>query len=182
MVACPFCKTTLFLEDNAVKSAGEKSVLTEIPSIIKLGKRYKYRNWDFEAVGRIQFDYGDGLWDEWWVQLSTGEGKWISIDEGDIAIEAPVRTHRKLPDFDSLVVGETVDLSDKMKSLLVTEKDSCTCVGMEGSIPEEIHIGERHDYAHLTGKNSVLMTLEYSDGETQLYNGVWVDPFDIKAY
>lgn len=181
LLACPYCKTTLFLEDDAVKSAGEKSVLTDVPSILSIGKRFEYRRWMFDVYGRIQFDYGSGLWDEWWVVLNSGEGKWISVDEGDIAIQSPVRIHGDVPDYDSLIVGEKVTSSDKLKGMTVTEKNSGVCTGIEGELPEEIQPGEKHDYVHLSGAKGALMTVEYADDEVLMFNGIWVDPFDLKA-
>lgn len=181
LLACPHCKTTLFLEDETVKNAGGKSSLVEVPSILSLGRLFTYRNWMFEPYGRIQFDYGDGLWDEWWVILTTGGGKWISVDEGEISIETAVEINDQLPAYNTLSVGQQLDLGDSIKDLRVTEKNDAVCTGLEGELPEVISPGEKHQYAHLSGSKGLLLTLEYSGDEIRLFKGVWVDPFEIIA-
>ena len=178
MVVCAYCQTSLFVEDQAVKQAGVKSTLTEIPSILELGRRFQYRNWTFEPYGRIRFDYGDGEWDEWWVILDSGAGKWISVDEGDIAVEGKLELKESPPEFASLEVGSTIGLLNQQ--LKVTEKNSATCAGLEGELPEVIFPGDTHDYVHLSGPRGLILTVEYFEGKVEASKGVWIDPFDLK--
>ncbi|RKZ36336.1 MAG: hypothetical protein DRQ37_04360 [Gammaproteobacteria bacterium] len=178
MVVCGYCQTSLFIEDQAVKQAGVKSVLTEIPSILELGRRFQYRNWTFEPYSRIRFDYEDGIWDEWWVILDSGVGKWISVDEGDIAVEGKIELKESPPDFDSMQVGATVGLLNQR--LKVTEKNSAKCAGLEGELPEVIFPGDTHDYVHLSGPRGLILTVEYFEDKVEASKGVWIDPFDLK--
>ncbi len=180
LVVCEHCKTSLFLEDEAVKHVGKKSVLTESPSILQLNHSYKYRSWFIEPYGRIQFEYGDaeGLWDEWWVLLENGKGKWFSVDEGDIAVETTIALKDKPPDFGKLFIGEQVMLSGK--PYRVTELNHSKCVAVEGELPEVIFPGEVHEYAHLSGKNGEIVTLEYFERQVEAFKGSWIDPFDIQ--
>lgn len=178
LVVCEHCKTSLFLEDDAVKHAGVKSALTDEQSILGLGQRFQYRSWTFEPYGHVRFDYGDGIWDEWWVVLDTGAGKWISVDEGDIVIETPVETEVTLPDFDSVRVGDQIMLLNQ--GLTVTEKNRSRCIGMEGELPEIVFPGDEHRYIHFSGPRNLLLTGEYFEHNTACYQGTWIDPFDLK--
>ncbi len=177
LAVCEHCNSTLFLQDDAVIHVGKKSMLTDIPSIIKVGGQYKYRNTTFEAVGRIQFDYGNGLWDEWWVMVNNGEGKWLSVDEGDIVMEVPFKLRGGIADFSEIQIGQKLKLDGK--SLTVTEKDRATCVGMQGQLPEPMFPGKLHHYIHLTGAKGIHYTLEYCKGQIKAFKGVWIDPYDI---
>jgi hypothetical protein len=179
LAVCEHCQITLFLEDEAVVHVGKRSALTSIPSIFKVGGCYRHRNSGFEVIGRIQFDYGGGLWDEWWVMMDNGEGKWLSVDEGDIVMEVPFDPPANVADFNAMSVGQELRI-DGM-SFLVTEKDSSTCVGIEGQLPELVFPGKVYDYVHLTGSRGVHYTIEYCNGQVQAYKGVWIDPFDIMA-
>ena len=107
LAVCAFCNSTLFVEDAQVRSAGEKSVLTEVPSILEMGRRFHYGNWMFEPIGRIRFEYGDGqgYWDEWWVLLSDGKTKWISNDEGEYVIQNEMALDGEAPPFEKFRVG-----------------------------------------------------------------------------
>ena len=179
LIGCEHCQTSLFLEDEAVKHIGENSVLTDVPSIIEMGRRFQYRNWTFEPYGRIRFDYGDGFWDEWWVVLDNGNGHWVSVDEGEIAIESPVEFNETPPGYDTLTIGSEITLTSQ--SLRVTERNVATCIGVQGELPEVIAPGETHQYVHLSGPRGLLLTLEFHDDSFSLYKGLWIDPFDLRV-
>ncbi len=179
LAVCAHCNTTLFLEDQVVKQAGVKSVLAQDPSIFSLGGWYQYKGWVFAPLGRVRFDYGDGYWDEWWVLRDTGEGRWMSVDEGDIAFEVAIDVSGEVPDVAALRVGQAVQL-DGMH-LKVTERHKAVCLGMEGELPEVNFPGDEHDYAHLSGPRGLLVTGEHFNGETRFYKGAWVDPFEVRS-
>lgn len=144
-----------------------------------IGNTFEYRNWVFEVFGRLRYDYGSGFWDEWWVVLESGAGKWISVDEGDIAVENAFEPETALPAFADLSVGALVSIDGR--GLKVTEKDHAVCLGAEGELPEVVLAGDELDYAHLSGPGARLLTLEYAGGESLAYEGAWIDPFDVQA-
>ena len=61
LVACGYCDSNVFLDDDAVKLAGIQGVMADYPSLIQMRGNYRYRNWQFMAVGRARFDYGQGF-------------------------------------------------------------------------------------------------------------------------
>lgn len=180
LMVCAFCNSTLFIEDAQVASAGEKSVLTEVPSILVMGQHFHAGNWTFEPVGRIRYEYGDsaGYWDEWWVQLSTGKTKWISNDEGEYVIQNEFNLKGDPPPYETFTLGQQVKLLDDL--LQVTELNHATCTGLEGQLPEVVRPGDSHRYAHLEGAKGVLVTAEYDEESVVFYKGAWIDPFEIK--
>jgi hypothetical protein len=179
LVVCPSCQVSLFLEDDAVKNAGERSVVAQDPSIFSLGVPFTHHHTTYMPHGRIRFDYGSGYWDEWWVNSDEGEGLWVSVDEGDIAVERPLSLNGAAPAFESLSVGNTITVGDH--KLTVTEKNTAECIGFEGELPEIISVGERHNYVHLSGPRGLLLTVEYTDDETLVFKGLWIDPFEVKT-
>ena len=120
LIVCSSCGCSLLLEDDAVKHIGKRSIIADYPSIFRLGGHYRYRHMAFTMQGRVQYDYGGGYWDEWWVIADDGEGKWISVDEGDISIEAPIAVAETPPAYDALQIGDSVSIGGQ--SLRVTEK------------------------------------------------------------
>jgi hypothetical protein len=181
LVVCPTCQTSLFLEDDAVKSAGERSQLAMEPSLFAVGVPFSWRGDTYVPHGRVRFSFGeqDGYWDEWWVASNTGEAWWMSVDEGDIAFEQPLELNGAAPPFERLQRGGTIKVGED--TLTVTEKDTGSCLGVEGSIPEVISFGEKHNYVHLSGPKGVLLTIEYADGEAEVFKGRWIDPFEIET-
>ncbi|MCB1741425.1 MAG: DUF4178 domain-containing protein [Gammaproteobacteria bacterium] len=178
LVVCGSCQSTLFLEDESVVNAGIRSSLVKDPSLLQLGQTFTYKTWTFTPLGRVRFEYEGGYWDEWWVLLDTGKGQWISVDEGDFAIEIPKRIDNP-PSLQDLRVGEMVQLAGQ--KLKVTERHRATCTGFEGELPEVNFPGDVHDYVHFSGPRGLIVTGEWFKGERQFFEGRWVDPFEIKS-
>jgi len=178
MVACAYCESTVLLEDDALRTAGEKGVMAEEPSLFVLGREISYRNETFLPVGQARFSYGNGWWDEFWAVDASGGGVWISVDEGEIAVERPYDLGVTLSPA-RLRLGAILSLNGE--TFTVTEADSTTCMALRGEFPEALHVGQTYDYWHLSGPLGRLVTLEYSDGEFAATEGVWVDPYLIRS-
>jgi len=178
LVACSYCDSNVFLEDDAVKLAGKQGVMADYPSLIQMHGNFRYRSWQFMAVGRARFDYGQGFWDEWWVTGGDGEGRWLSVDEGDMALEEPVEIERTPSPFE-LAPGNSLTIEGV--DLLVTEHGRATCLGVQGELPEALNVGDSYRYFHLSGQGGLLYTLELDRGRAALHRGLWIDPFEIEA-
>ncbi len=177
LVVCPHCGSTIFLEDDAARLAGEQSALAELPSLVRLKIPFRYRNASYLPVGHIRYRYALGYWDEWWLLDDDGQGVWLSVDEGDYAFEHPLRLDTP-PDFRRLKIDDELELDGR--DWRVTELDKARCEGFEGELPEIIRVGETFAYAHLSGDDGELMTLEYPGNEVRAYAGKWLDPFDVR--
>jgi len=178
MVACEYCESTVVLEDDALRSAGEKGVMAQEPSLFVLGREITYNSERFLPVGHARFSYGTGWWDEFWAINSAGDGVWISVDEGEIAVEMPYDiaipyTPAQLQKNARVILGD--------ETFTVTEADSATCTALRGEFPETLHVGQRYEYWHLSGPRGRLVTLEYSDGEFAASEGMWIDPYLIRS-
>lgn len=179
LIVCDYCDSTTFLEDEAVRLAGKKGVMHERPCLIELGKGYSHRGNEFLTIGKVRFDYGYGWWDEFWA-VNDQDGMWISVDEGDIAVERPLDVDKsKLPAMGDIRVGKTIELADQ--TYLVSEIGSATCVGIQGELPEALAPGDRFGYAHLRRGAVDLVTLEFDKEGVQATSGYWLDPFEIEA-
>lgn len=178
LVACNYCDSNVFLEDDAVRLAGKQGVMADFPSLIQMHGNYRYRGWQFMAVGRARFDYGQGFWDEWWVMGGDGEGRWLSVDEGDFALEETVEIERTPSPFE-LAPGKKIKIGDE--ELLVTEQGRASCVGVQGELPEALAVGDGYTYFHLSGVGGRIYTLEVDRGRAALHRGHWLDPFEVEA-
>ncbi len=177
MVVCSACNTTHLLNNGKMEDVGKSAVLTETPSIFSVNKTYKHQDWKFTPVGRVRYDYGDGYWDEWYVRSDNGKETWVSVDEGEIAIESLVQKNPSVPAFDQIKVGGPI-MINRIK-MTVIEKNTATMIGAEGELPFKIVPNDSYDYIDLLGPKRVAFTVEYQDGGVTCYKGVWIDPFDI---
>jgi DNA-directed RNA polymerase subunit RPC12/RpoP len=181
MVACDYCESTVLLEDDALRTAGTKGVMAQEPSLFALGRELRYRRETFLPVGQARFSYGAGWWDEFWAVDGGGEGVWVSVDEGEIAVERPYDAGAALSALspERLAMGAKVQINGER--FTVTEADHATCIALRGEFPEALHVGQTYHYWHLSGAQGRLVTLEYSDGEFAASEGTWVDPYLIRS-
>lgn len=177
MITCEYCESTVLLEDEAVKLAGTGGVMSEEPSLFVLGRQVDYHGESYMPIGQARFEYSSGWWDEFWALDGKGNGIWISVDEGDIAIEKRHDTTLHIAEK-NLHLGVRVDFEGEF--FKVTEADRGTCTGLRGEFPEEISIGDSYTYYHLSGPKGRLITLEYEEGEMFVTEGQWIDPYDIR--
>lgn len=176
IVACAYCESTVLIEDDAVRLAGQQGVMAAHPSLLRVGHGFSYQGERFAVAGQARFEYRHGWWDEFWT-LRGGKGLWISVDEGDIAAERPVAPPEGLTP-DGLAIGSRRLVDDTV--FTVTEADEATCVAVRGSLPEVLGVGDRYLYWHLSGPQARLITLEYDEEGFAATEGLWIDPFEIE--
>ncbi|CAA6820380.1 MAG: Unknown protein [uncultured Sulfurovum sp.] len=174
LVKCQSCGSSIFLEDESVTKIGESSVLSSEPSLIKLHQPFKLQAKTFIPLGKIRYGYGRGFWEEWFLRDEKNQEFWLSVDEGDFVLEAKNKLALPFKDFSQFTVGS------RHGKYLVSEKGEGTCMGFEGELPENIHLGEKHQYIHLSQGGGNLVTLELSKTSSQTFKGKWVDPLDIE--
>jgi len=177
MVVCSACNSTHLLNNGKMEDVGKSAVLTDIPSIFAINKTYRHKDWKFSPVGRVRYDYGDGFWDEWFVRSDSGKESWVSVDEGEIAIESIVQKGIAVPAFDEIKVGGAL-MINRLR-MTVIEKNTCTMIGAEGELPFKIVPQETYNYIDLLGPKRVSFTIEYQQSGIDCYKGVWIDPFEI---
>lgn len=177
MVDCPHCETTVLLRDDGFESMGTRGIMADHPSLIRLGETFRYDGVDYHPVGQARFSYGRGWWDEFWTIMPEG-GYWISVDEGDIAVEQPTSLGDSIP-ADALSPGAEIRLDQER--WIVSEEGEAVCEAVRGELPEPLRPGTRYKYWHLSGPRARLITVEIENGEVTAHEGHWLDPFAIEA-
>jgi hypothetical protein len=176
LVECPSCKSSIFLEDDSIKLIGKASTLSPEPSLIKIAEPIVIDKKSYMPLGKIRYSYGRGFWEEWFLKGDDSREYWLSIDEGDFALEKPMNIPLPFKTPNRLKVGK------KYGKYIVTEIGVGECVGFEGELPKVINIGDTHKYIHLSKGGADLVTVEYRDNQMSTYVGEWIDPFSIKRY
>ena len=177
LVACPYCDTTQMFVDDAFQLAGQQGVMLDVPTLLVLGKPAMVERRRVIPRGHARFSYGRGWWDEFWCEADD-EMLWISVDEGDVAIEGPL-PKSQWPESFSPQLGAKVKIGGT--EYTVTEAETAECVAVRGEFPEVISIGETHLYYDLSGENKEIVTLEQWEDESAWFRGKWIDPWKVKA-
>jgi len=174
LVQCPACKSSIFLEDEGAKVIGTASTLSPEPSLINLHDPIIIDNQNYLPLGKIRYSYGRGFWEEWFLTNEQNREFWLSIDEGDFVLEHRIQLTLPFQNINRLTIGKAYG------EYIVTEIGEGECVGFEGELPKQITIGKKHRYVHLSKGGSSLMTVESSDEGIEIFQGNWIDPFEIQ--
>jgi hypothetical protein len=180
IAVCESCRSIVYLEGAEATFLGSQSALVDYPSLLELDCTYRYDKLLFEPVGMLRYSYGRGFWEEWWCVGDDGGGHWISVDEGDFAMEEPLGTRTGLPSFDDIRRQGSAELLGEAWTL--TEVGEASLAGIAGQLPEVIDPRRQFFYLHLSQPGAKLLTLEYDDpqGAPELHLGQWIDPFRIE--
>ena len=179
-IVCEYCNTLLFLDDNAVKNAGTSAALADIPSLLEIGSYFEYNNETYLPLGCMQYEYDYGYWNEYWCLSQQQEGLWISVDEGNIAIEKKLKYTESIDYYDSYYVGAQYKFN-KIGRLMCQEKNQAKLVAAAGELPCPVNLGEEHSYIDfISGKGRSFTIQFFNDNTFEIYKGIWIDPFEIK--
>jgi len=178
VAGCPYCESTLIVNEQAIRALGKMALLAEVPSCLAVGWRARCLEREIQVLGRIQYRYASGLWDEWWVQfLDDQSHAWISQDEDHYMLERPL-PKLKAPDYASISPGDKFEIAGH--KLWVEEKDQATMVGVQGELPLDAAPHATMRYIDLTD-NRLKLTIEYFDDGTQLgFQGKYLRRQDLQ--
>ncbi|MBP6763780.1 MAG: DUF4178 domain-containing protein [Rubrivivax sp.] len=89
---CSFCRSTLVRDGGALRRIGISAELFDDHSALQLGVRGTRQGVAFTLVGRLQYAYEGGTWNEWHALFDNGRSAWLSEDNGAyvIAFDAPL--------------------------------------------------------------------------------------------
>lgn len=144
---------------------GKVAEIADSQSPLKLGLTGDFRGHKFELTGRAQNRHElGGVWDEWYATFSNGWVGWLAEAQGKfyMTFYQPLPEGRRVPDFNSLQLGQPVAEIPSQTPLMVTEKGSATSVAADGEIPYKLTPNEKSDYADLSGAGDAFATIDYS--------------------
>jgi hypothetical protein len=148
----------------------------DMPLLFSVGQQVRLGKLDLQVLGHARFSYGRGSWDEFWCLEAGGKGYWVSVDEGDIVVQVPIKSAPLSPEMS---VGEM--LQHQAVVYRVVERGAGECVALRGQFDEDLAIGETFAYANAQSDDGRLISCEVSDGETLWFSGKWYDPFEVQV-
>ena len=109
---CSFCRSTLVRDGEALRRIGISAELFDDHSPLQLGVRGQRQGVAFTLVGRLQYGFDGGTWNEWHALFDNGadgqRSAWLSEDNGAyvIAFDAPLPSDA--PTLEGLRAGQRV--------------------------------------------------------------------------
>ncbi|MCM2326727.1 MAG: DUF4178 domain-containing protein [Lysobacter sp.] len=174
VAVCAYCRSTLVREGARLEDIGKQADLLPGASLLQLGASGHHRGESFSIVGRIQYRYGAGVWNEWHVLFDRGKGAWLSDANGEHTITY-LAPPSPVPAFGELKPGATVTLAGDPYT--VTNLETAEVVAGEGELPFRFGAGWKAPVADLRGPGTRFATIDYSEDVPHVYVGERL-PFD----
>ncbi len=178
---CPYCESRVIVNQAAIEARGKMSLLAELPSCLSVGWPAEVDGRQIEVLGRIQYKYNSGIWDEWWIQYVDDESyAWISQDEGRYMLETPLETSINSELFDQVDPGEPVTLAGH--NFFVQEVGEAVMVGMQGQLPFNVDPDEIMRFIDLTDNKRKLTIELFADGSQEVFFGQYLNKNKLRSY
>ena len=160
---CSFCKSTIVREGDALRKIGQSAELFDDHSPLQLGAAGKYQGAAFTLVGRLQYRYADGTWNEWHALFDGEAGKsaWLSEDNGRyvIAFDAPLDV--AVPPNAALKPGAQYMIN--AQSWSVASVTPTRLIAAQGELPYKPNLERGFLVCDLRSTRGEVGTLDYSD-------------------
>jgi hypothetical protein len=169
---CEYCQSILVRTDVDLKKVGTVADLPRDGSPIQIGTEGRYRHLSFVTIGRIIYEYDQGLWNEWHLAMNDGKNGWLSDAQFEYAVTF-ARPGRQLPAAGAAQVNQRYEW-DGVQYTVTTITDA-RYRGIEGELPFQTWDKEGALFVDLRSAAANCATLDYSDADAVLYLGEFVD-------
>ncbi len=158
---CSFCRSTVVREGDALSKIGESAELFDDHSPLQLGAGGKYQGAAFTLVGRLQYRYTGGTWNEWHALFDSGKSGWLSEDNGRyvLAFDAPLQG--SAPAAESLRVSAQEVVNGQ--PWVVASISQATLIAAQGELPFSPDLKNSFTVADLRSSRGEVGSLDYSD-------------------
>ena len=148
-------------EGDALRKIGESAELFDDHSPLQLGASGKYQGAGFTLVGRLQYRYKDGTWNEWHALFDTGRSGWLSEDNGRYVIAFDIPLEGAAPAADQLRPGTQEIVAGQGWS--VASVTVAKLIAALGELPYKPNTERGFVVADLRSTRDEVGTLDYSD-------------------
>ena len=158
---CSFCRSTLLRDGEALKRIGVSAELFDDHSPLRLGASGVLQGRSFTLVGRLQYGYDGGTWNEWHAFFDNGRSAWLSEDNGAYVLAVESRAPADAPQLDELRAGQRV-LADR-RAWDVASVVRARLIAAEGELPTPPRLQGEFLVADLRNSQGEVATLDGSE-------------------
>jgi hypothetical protein len=162
---CGFCRSTIVRDGEALRRIGQSAELFDDHTPLLLGASGRYQGAPFTLVGRLQYRYAEGTWNEWHALFVNGEvppkSGWLSEDNGRyvFAFDAPLQS--PVPAAEALRPGAQLVLDGQGWS--VASVVAARLIAAQGELPFAPSLERGFVVADLRNPRGEVGTLDFSD-------------------
>ncbi len=170
---CSFCRSTLVRDGDALRRIGISAELFDDHSPLQLGASGSRQGLVFTVVGRLQYGYEGGTWNEWHVLFDTGDdgggeggvrSAWLSEDNGAyvLAFDAPLPPDAPdAPAIDSLRAGQRLVVDGRGWDVASVVR--ARLIAAQGELPSPPRLDGEFTVVDLRNEAGEVATFDASD-------------------
>jgi len=165
---CSYCRSTLVRDGAALRRIGTSAELFDDHSPLRLGAGGTRQGVAFTLVGRLQYTYEGGTWNEWHALFDNGRSAWLSEDNGAyvLAFDAPLPADA--PRLDALQAGQRVQADGRAWD--VASVTRARLLAAEGELPTPPRLEGEFLVADLRNAAGEVATLDGSDAARPVWS------------
>lgn len=178
-LVCGYCNSMLVRQDNGVVDSGRDSALLEDFSPLQIGTSGTFVAQRFTLVGRLQVQYDDGAWNEWYALFDDGRAGWLS-EAGDlyvmtmpVEIDNPPRFEDTRAGFSELIFQDKRYIASDVRNI------SLKHAAAQGELPFVLKEDTENRVSDWRCEN-LFITLDYSSETPEAFFGRMVNLDDLK--
>jgi len=156
---CSFCRSTLLRDGDALRRIGVTSELFDDHSPLQLGAAGTLQGVAFTLVGRLQYGYAEGTWNEWHALFDNGRSGWLSEDNGAYVFSFDAQLVEPAPAPDELHAGERRMVAGRAWD--VASVTTARLIAAEGELPFAPRLQGEFVVADLRNAQGEVGTLDY---------------------
>jgi hypothetical protein len=165
---CSYCSSILVRTDRDWRKVGEVADLPSTSSPIQLGTTGVWRKQGFSVVGRIQYRWARGRWNEWHCVLDDGSSAWLADAQLQYTMSASFTPSDEVPSA-SDIWRVTIDWNGRR--YLVKTVTTAQYEGVEGELPFEYWDKTECTFVDLVGIRGGFATVDYSESPPLVFLG-----------
>lgn len=158
---CSFCRSTLLRDGEALARIGQSAELFDDFSALQLGAAGRFQGQAFTLVGRLQYAYEGGTWNEWHALFDSGRSGWLSEDNGRFVLGFEAPLEGEVPAPEELVPGERRLVANRAWN--VASVTRARLLAAEGELPHPPMLQGEFSVADLRNEHDEVGTLDWSE-------------------
>lgn len=156
-------------EGEALKRIGKMAEVFDDYSALQLMTQGKLGDVNFTIVGRLQYKYLGGSWNEWLVALDDGTSASLSEDNGSFVWSRTQPNAREMPQPAQWVVGNTTAFQGQ--SFSVASVQEVSLMAAQGELPKLSPLGQKFYIVELRSADAQVLSVDYSGQPASLALG-----------
>jgi hypothetical protein len=152
-------------DGEALRRIGVSAELFDDHTPLALGVSGRLSGEAFTLVGRLQYGYADGTWNEWHALFDNGRSGWLSEDNGAYVFAFDAATPADTPQPDALRAGQAVRVGAREWNVASVVR--AHLVAAQGELPRPPRLEGDFLVADLRSTQGDVATIDASGAELQ---------------